>query len=726
MAQAQAEPKTVFLTKTVKVPIPFFVNLAANTNQTLASNPISVYFKVVNIEAHFRDDTANNLQISVFSSNNRNLSTTTPPPDDNIISQLSPTAYLVGQGEIISLPCQYEPAPNYQYIKVYFANTNAYAITALCVVTIEAQLKVPSDAENIIPITDEQLQKSGNYQVEALAKTKAVLDAATSVLKGTPALLIGSMSSYAAAATDTANGAYTRFEHLTKMDSFIPPDAAIEDRAKFVKAWLDEVLTLSNEMNNNGFLVNSIAGALGSSAPDFYNWMESNFGVIGAAKQVYQQGIESAVLKSTQYYWNSLYKPNIPSYADLINMVVKEVLTVEQFKKIMVLQGYNEDYSQKIWDAHFIQPDYASVVAAIRRGHIPLDQIDHYLYLVDLDPRYNDTVWKPLIGAIPDLNSAIQMLTREVIDQKQFNEVAGGWGFDSAWGQRFWDAHFTPATFIDFLTAMRRKLTVNVPHANALPTQYTFGEDSARDLDTLHELSKLADYDPRYQSFFDTRIYNDPTPRMSQWAYESNTISETTLRDVVHRYGYTPDTEKWFGDMLIHFRERAWVNRYLTKLLEAYTKDVLSYEEIETTVVMLTNNKHIAQYIQTIGDLQKKLDKKPVLLTTEKLLSVGELKQLRYEHLMDEESFTLELQIRGYKQTDIDLINALIYRQIEEQSQGGAKVGLTIAETFDAYRYGFMSEDELRTGLQLRGMPQNEANILIATKKAKWGIIAPS
>ena len=722
MTETTSQNKIVFNTKIVKIPIPFFADLAALTNQTVVSNPISTYFKVIGIEAHFRDDTSNLVRVGVYSANNRNAPTTTPPPDNAIISSLSPTAFLIGEGEIISLPCSYEPEKNFQYIKVYFSNGNNYAMTCFAVVTIEARLQVPADANGMIPTTEELLNDAGKYQNEALAKTRAIIDGTTDGLKGTHPSLRESERNYKTQASKINNGLFTRYMNLSKMDEYVPPDSPLEDRAKFSKAWLDKVLEASNEIYNNSFLTDVFTSSLGAKAPAFGDFLENCFGTQSQAKQVYTQGIETAILKPTQQYWNNLYAPNLPDVSDLINMVVKEVISLDQFKKIMRLQGMNEEFTQNIWDAHFIQPAFGDIQRAIWKGSISHDEIEMYLKRVDLDPRYNESVWFPLLENTPNMTDSINMLTKEVITQEQFNTLISRNGFSSYWGSKFWDAHFNPSNFTDFITAMRRKTNVNIPNADGTVVSHQFGLDIGNDDAVVKRLSGLADYDPRYWDFFKTRMYNDATPRMAMWAYEANAINEETLRETIHRFGYTPDVEKWYGDMLIHFRERAWQNRYLTKLITAYTTKALSFEEIQQQVIKITNSPNIAGWIQQLGDLEEKIKATGNKSTENALISIGELKQMYILGVIDGDKFLYELRQKNFIELDIQLIKTLIDKQKEATLRGGQKLGLTVAELFDAYKYSEITRDSLINELRTRNMDEFDIHILIRSKEKKWGM----
>lgn len=102
--------------------------------------------------------------------------------------------------------------------------------------------------------------------------------------------------------------------------------------------------------------------------------------------------VEKAVLIKAEQAYNYQYTPLIPTYTDLINMVVKEKITIEQFKTYMRLQGYSADFAQLIWDSHFIAPSLGQLLTSFRRGTIDASRLTELQILVDLDPIYND-IW---------------------------------------------------------------------------------------------------------------------------------------------------------------------------------------------------------------------------------------------------------------------------------------------------------------------------------------------
>ncbi len=709
-----------------RIPVPFFLTLtafpAAGSYAGLSSDMITFPYKIVKVQAHFRDDANNALQVWAFVSTNRNVGTA-PPPDNKILGFYSPTPYLIGNGEIVNVDCDVYPAENEKYLKVYFCNNNAYAMTGYCIITIETLEGVsPEAGVVVVGGADERKYSAAEWLAIGQEKAKAMVLLNVDLMTGTSEKYADQIATGKAQNLTTGNGLIDRYLAASYFPSSIPAGVPVQDIPKFLEPWTRNIRNLTFEVHNAQFYAGMPVGALGGSSMDFEKYLEDTFGLLSSVKKLVTIGVEKALVPPVEQYWNTLYHPQIPGVADLINMVVKETIQLRTFKDFMLKQGYDETWSQLIWDAHFIVPSYGDMQRAYWRGTIKEEELDYYLKLFDLDPRYNDVIWKPLLEQIPPYSELVNERVKEVTTQAEFDEGLSYWGFKGKWGKRIWDAHFMPATFMDFLTAMRRKLPVTIPRAGVEPVSYTFGADAAKDIETVKELSVLADYDPRYWDFFKTRIYNDPTPRLARWAFETGDMPESRVGDIVHRFGYYTEDEKWITDMFIHFQERPWVEKYLTALQTAYIQEAISAEELEKRVIVIPRNKSIADWMVKIADVRKEILAKSPTAEKLKLLTDSDLRKAYYWDKIDAEKLRSELLLRGYSLADIDILIEVVNEEKQATIEGGMKKGLTISELFDAFRYNFKTEEQVRTELMLRGMTLEDAQTLIDTRKAKWAM----
>src|SRR3990170_1893957 len=118
-------------------------------------------------------------------------------------------------------------------------------------------------------------------------------------------------------------------------------------------------------------------------------WLDSQ-GLTDVMKKGYLIDAEKGLLKRAEQEANAKYTAEIPSYQDLITQVVKEVITLPEFKAQMKKQGYSEQWSQRIWDAHFQPPDWTQILQAFYRGEVKREELNPLMILVDLDPRFKE------------------------------------------------------------------------------------------------------------------------------------------------------------------------------------------------------------------------------------------------------------------------------------------------------------------------------------------------
>lgn len=121
-------------------------------------------------------------------------------------------------------------------------------------------------------------------------------------------------------------------------------------------------------------------------------------------------------------YWNSIYLPNIPDAAELINMRVKEKLTEEKFNENLGYQGLSPYWAKKIWDAHFIAPQLGQLLTSWRRHHITTEELDKYQILVDLDPVYKG-FWEDQRYIDPSITEARFMFETNAINPEGVKDI---------------------------------------------------------------------------------------------------------------------------------------------------------------------------------------------------------------------------------------------------------------------------------------------------------------
>lgn len=322
--------------------------------------------------------------------------------------------------------------------------------------------------------------------------------------------------------------------------------------------------------------------------------------------------LDELVFKRAQQHWASQFTPEIPATTDLISMVVKEVITIDSFKKWMRFKGFGEEWSQAIWDAHFIAPTLTDLLTAWRRGLIDEAELDRLMILVDLDPRY--------------------------------------------------------------------------------------------------------------KNIFDTRKYITPSLSLTRFLWETGAIGRDEVERNVKLEGYHPDHVPAIVSFICEFQERLWRRRYLVTLSGGYQKGVFTSGELEKAVVDAGYTPDVAKWIIANADARKKIAEAKVAVEKPKLLGIGDLKRAYLTELITRDALITELNMRAYPTDQVTMLVALLDQEKVVESAGGAKVALSQAELVNAWRYGEITEDQIMTELQLRGLSLDETNILIRTKKKQWGV----
>lgn len=426
----------------------------------------------------------------------------------------------------------------------------------------------------------------------------------------------------------------------------------------------------------------------------------SKFGMDALIQAATMKPIEKAVLIPAEHEYNTRYVPEIPPYTDLINMVVKEVIDRDEFNTQVAKLGFGKIWATRIWDAHFIPPNYTQLLQAHYRGIITREELETLSVLVDLDPKYK-AIWDAQIEVIPPYSELVNELVKEVIDQPTFDKYLQWHGYDKTWGKRIWDAHFIPPSLGDILTAWRRGLITT---------------------ERVDELMILVDLDPRYKEIFDTRRYTDPTIRMGRYMFELGAIDEEGITDIVERAGYMPTDVPVLVKYLTTFQERSFRTRYLTALESALVQGVIESDVLTKAVLEAGYSDAVAGWMIKTADIRKTIRLEKPKAPKARLLTTAELKKAYIIDKIDADGLRMGLLERGYEIDDVDLVIELIDYDKHLAEEGKRVVTLSVSQMLQAYRYQEMTRDELVIKLQLRGLAVDEVETLVKTKEKSWGL----
>lgn len=170
-----------------------------------------------------------------------------------------------------------------------------------------------------------------------------------------------------------------------------------------------------------------------------------NLGIADLGRQALTLPLEALLTIPARQHYMNLFTPIIPSSGELINQVVKEVITVDEFRKTMRFHGFSEVYSQQIWDAHFIAPSLGQMLKMYLRGRwgevggdAAITKLTDMQILVDLDPRFND-IWKEQWHNDPSITQARFMFEVGAIDEAAVKDIVVRSGLVPEYVDRFTD-----------------------------------------------------------------------------------------------------------------------------------------------------------------------------------------------------------------------------------------------------------------------------------------------
>ena len=345
---------------------------------------------------------------------------------------------------------------------------------------------------------------------------------------------------------------------------------------------------------------------------DFEELVLSKLGLNVIAGNAVTIPLNELVFKRAQQYYASQYQPEIPSYQDLIEMVVKEVIPLDEFKHQMKYLGYSERWSQYIWDKHFIPPSLNDILTAWRRGLIDEKRVDELMILVDLDPRF--------------------------------------------------------------------------------------------------------------KQIFDTRKYVTPPLSLTRFMFETGAIGAETVRKNVALEGFAPEYVDAVTSYIVNFQARRWRTRYLQALATGLTKGVVTEAEVLSATLEAGYTADVAKWIVETSKVRAKITGAVGEGVPTKLIGVGDLKKAYVKNMIDADKLRIDLGVRGYQTTDIDLLVKILDEEKVVTSAGGEKVALSVPELKAAWKYKEVTEDRVRIELQMRGLSLEETDILINTWKKQLAV----
>jgi hypothetical protein len=269
----------------------------------------------------------------------------------------------------------------------------------------------------------------------------------------------------------------------------------------------------------------------------------------GAVTKIWQDmAVQESIRITSQQYWADKFRKHLPGTGDVINQVVKEIIPLDEFKRLMGLHGYSDEQAQRIWDAHFIAPARNELTTALRRGKISKAAWNRLKVLVDLDPRYDSintstgeagegsfSIWDEMVYEDPGIMNLRFMFESGSVTEAQLPDYLKALGYRP----EHLPAMVTYITEYQSRFFRRRQLTLLARMVKA--GKITEAEFITR-AKAIYYTEKTARYELENQALAE-ELGGDVTERiatlgtLNTW-YLEDIIDASTYRDMAEAIGY--------------------------------------------------------------------------------------------------------------------------------------------------------------------------------------------
>lgn len=120
--------------------------------------------------------------------------------------------------------------------------------------------------------------------------------------------------------------------------------------------------------------------------PDAARRISSMLGVPGLAAEIAMMPARIGTVQPLEYYYNKEYTPLIPGLGDLITMLVRETITLEEYMEYAAWHGESSTWAERRWRAHWLTVAAGMTHDAYHRGLVEEDQWSAMIVRNDYNP----------------------------------------------------------------------------------------------------------------------------------------------------------------------------------------------------------------------------------------------------------------------------------------------------------------------------------------------------
>jgi len=306
---------------------------------------------------------------------------------------------------------------------------------------------------------------------------------------------------------------------------------------------------------------------------------------------------------------------NIPDPRDLILFVVREVITPEEFYAWMPKQGYSEYWAKAYWGAHWVLPAAMSVVDAYHRGVITSEELNKFLVWHDYSPEP-----RPGIGK-SDVDIMRGLFKR-------------------------------PIPRVD----LRRAWELGAISDEDLETRYGYlGYEE--DAPLMAEIAKRVSLEAEIGKIRDN----------AKMDFVRGYITEDAFRATLSGLGYSPLLVEYHFRDAREDQDRKYKDDVIDYYVDAYVKDLLTDEELETRLRDLLVRPEILELQLEKAYVRKYKKPKPATVEKVPVLTLASLMRAFREHIITEDALRAELAERKYEPGDVDVMVDIEKLKIEAE-----------------------------------------------------------
>ena len=390
---------------------------------------------------------------------------------------------------------------------------------------------------------------------------------------------------------------------------------------------------------------------------------------------------QAALIRPLEQGYNERFPTQIPDTNELINERVKEVIDVDIFEADLAKKGFAKERAERIFQAHFDEPEIEDVVNALNRGFpvvaAGVDSVDSFM----------QNELKLSSETIADIKRELAIL--------DFQPKA-----NNLWLQRFFrDPSRTEARLMFETGAIGEAEIKDILRRNRL---------LPRDVDRL----------TLFITRFQERVFRRQYLLALRRAYELGVITLDKLTAEVLAANFSQGVVDWIvkradvNKLILASKKDVLTERTLSLSIldDLFTDDLIGESEIELELIA---SNYTPARVSKITELfrARKAAKEPGVPTVREL-SVSTILRLLKLKLITNDQAVARIMVLRYKADDANLlVNLVQEKRIEERFKL-----LPVGTILRLMKVGEISLDVARNKLREHGFNENDITLLVDSK----------